>query len=157
MRRDVALILLAFVVVGVLCGLLWHTWWAPAPEGVAVEGRPYFDDDVVARGLGLYVVIGAVAGLVLGIVAAFVFENDEVATVVALLVGAIIAGWLMALVGQWLGPESAVEAAKDTADFEPVRADLSAGWVAPFVAFPGGAMVGAVFVLVTFHRRSPHP
>ena len=64
-----------------------------------------------------------------------------------------IAGLVMAWVGHHLGPENAADVARHTADFEKIDGDLHAGPLAAYVAFPGGAVLGSVAVLVTFTRR----
>jgi membrane protease YdiL (CAAX protease family) len=146
-------VLLTCVVAGLLCAWLWHAWWAPPPEGVVVDGKAYFDPDAEFRGTGTYMPVAFVAGLVIGLVFAYVFEHDEVATLASVVTGAVVAGLVMAWVGHLLGPENATEVARHTADFEKIDGDLHAGPLAAYVAFPGGAVLGEAAVLITFTRR----
>lgn len=153
--RQPLIVLVAFVVTGAGCGWLWHHLWAPAPTGVAFEGKMYFPDDTVFRGTGLYLLIAVGAGLVLGALLTYLLERDEVLTLVAVVLGAVIAGALMAWVGSMLGPESP-QAAADALTQEPgeVTGALRADPLARWTSFPSGAVVGALFVLVTFNRRT---
>src|SRR3546814_275171 len=147
---QAVIVLVVFLVAGAACGWLWHQIWAPAPTGFAYQNEPVFDDDVVFRGTGLYMVIGLTAGLVLCAVATWFFEADEVLTLAAVALGSVAAGWLMVAVGSALGPESMYAAAQGAEDFTVIEANLEAGSLVPWIAFPGGALVGAVVVLVAF-------
>ena len=151
--RQTLIILVTFVVVALVCAWIWHAWWAPAPTAVVVNHKPYYEPDEEFRGTGLYMLIAGVAGLLLGLLFTFLFENDEVATLATVVAGGVVAGLLMAWVGHLLGPENAAEVARHTADFEKIDGDLHAGPLAAYVAFPGGAVLGSVAVLVTFTRR----
>ncbi len=151
--RQTLIILVTFVVVALVCAWVWHAWWAPAPTGVVVDKKVYYEPDEEFRGTGLYMLVAGLAGLVLGLLFSFLFDHDEVATLAALVVGGVVAGVVMAWVGHLLGPQNAAEVARHTADFEKIDGDLHAGPLAAFVAFPGGAVLGSVAVLVTFTRR----
>ena len=151
--RQVLIVLVSFVVAGLVCAWLWHAWWAPPPQGVVVDKRVFFEPDEEFRGTGLYMLIASLAGLALGLLFAFVFERDEVTTLLAVVAGGVLAGLVMAWVGHLLGPENAAEVARNTADFEKMDGDLHAGPLAAYVAFPGGAVLGSVAVLITFTRR----
>ncbi|MET1060516.1 MAG: hypothetical protein ABWX84_13025 [Nocardioides sp.] len=151
--RQTLIVLVTFVVVAVVCAWIWHAWWAPAPTGVVVDKKVYYEPDEEFRGTGLYMLIAAVAGLALGMLFQFLFERDEVATLAAVVAGGVIAGLVMAWVGHLLGPENAADVARRTADFEKIDGDLRAGPLAAYLAFPSGAVLGSVAVLVTFTRR----
>ena len=151
--RQVLIVLVAFVAAGLVCAWLWHAWWAPAPEAVVVDQRVFYDPDVEFRGTGLYMVVAALAGLALGLLFTFLFDHDEVTTLVAVVAGGVLAGLVMAWAGHALGPENAAEVARRTPDFEKIDGDLHAGPLAAYAAFPGGAVLGSVAVLITFTRR----
>lgn len=153
--RQPLVILVVFVVSGLVCGWLWHQLWAPAPTGMGFQGQVYFPDDQVFRATGLYFLTAIVAGVVLGTVLTYLLDRDEVATLVAVVCGALLAGVLMALVGGALGPESAQEAAEQFRDRPgEITGDLAVEPLAMWTCFPGGAVVGALFVLVMFGRRA---
>ena len=145
--------LATFVVAGVVCGFLWYALWTPAPKGTVFQHKVFFEPDAEFRGTGLYMVVASVAGLLLGLLFGWLFETDEVATLAAVAAGGLLAGLVMAWVGHLLGPESAAEVARRTADFERIDGDLHAGPVAAYVAFPGAAVLGNAVVLITFTRR----
>ena len=151
--RQVLIVLVVFVAAGVVCGWLWHAWWAPAPDAVVVDQRVYYEPDVEFRGTGLYMLVAALAGIALGLLFALLFDRDEVTTLAAVVAGGVLAGLVMAWVGHALGPENAAEVARHTADFEKIDGDLHAGPLAAYAAFPGGAVLGTVAVLITFTRR----
>jgi hypothetical protein len=153
--RQVLVVLATFVVTGVVCGFVWHALWTPAPQGTVFGHEVFFEPDAEFRGTGLYMVVASVAGLLLGLLFGWLFDTDEVTTLAAVAVGGLLAGLVMAWVGHLLGPESAAEVARRTADFERIDGDLHAGPVAAYVAFPGAAVLGDAVVLITVTRRRP--
>src|SRR3546814_19207665 len=92
---QAVIVLVVFLVAGAACGWLWHQIWAPAPTGFAYQNEPVFDDDVVFRGTGLYLVIGLPAGLVPGALANWVFEASAVLNLAALAHGSGARRWLV--------------------------------------------------------------
>lgn len=154
--RQPLIVVGILAVAGLGCGWLWHHLWAPAPTGVGFKGKMYFPDDTIFRATGLYVLIALAAGVLLGAVLTYVFEYDEVATLIAVTLGALLAGALMAWVGSVLGPDSPQPVA-DALTQEPgeVTGSLSVEPLARWTCFPCGGVVGALFVLVTFNRRTP--
>ena len=151
--RDVAVVLVAFAVAGALGALLWHWWWAPAPTGFVYQKQPYFGPDLEFRSTGTYVVVSAVIGFLLGLVLTFLFDRDELVTLVALVVGGALAAGLMAGLGHLLGPESAAGVARGAADGDSVTADLRVQPGAAYLVFSVSALVGSLVVLLTFSKR----
>lgn len=147
-------VLLCFAAVAVACGFLWHWWWAPAPEGFVVQGRPIFLPDDEFRSTATYVSVAAPAGVLAGAALTWRLRSDPVVVLLAVLAGSVLAAALMATVGQALGPDSAAAAARTLEDFAPVRADLSVEPGAAWLAFPAGAVTAAFFVLL---GGSPEP
>jgi len=150
--REVALVIGVFALAGVLCALLWHFWWSPAPTGVTYQHDPYFGPDEEFRSTGMYVAIAAPVGALLGVVLTWLLDRDEVVTLVSLVVGGALAAGLMAAVGHALGPESASAVARRTADFQEVKAELRVQPVAPLLTFPVSALVGSLVVLLGFSK-----
>ena len=143
-----------FVIVGALGGWLWHHLWAPAPEGLVYGGLARFDDDLEFRGTGLYLIIAVLLGLLGGLVCTYFFERHEVWTLAAVALGSVAAAFVMLGVGHTLGPDSAASFAEHADDFETVRGDLHATWLAVGVSFPAGALLGSVTVLSIFTGRT---
>ncbi|MDT0201271.1 hypothetical protein [Nocardioides sp. AE5] len=152
--RQALVVVLTFIVAGVVCGWLWHQVWAPAPEGFVYQHVPRFEDDEVIRSTGLYFLIAAAAGLLLGLVLTWWFEADEVITLAAVVLGALVAGWVMIGMGAWLGPESMEKVAAGAEDWTELKASMEVAGAAPWVAFPGGALAGAFVILVCFRSRA---
>lgn len=147
--RDVVIVLAVFAVTGVACGYLWHWWWSPAPEGFAFGGDPYITGaDAEFRGTGLYVVIGLAVGLVLGLVLALLLSRNELVTLGAILAGGVLAGALMAWVGHELGPRDAADQARHAKDFATITGELRVQPWGPDLAFPAGAIGGALVALL---------
>ncbi|HSP59557.1 MAG TPA: hypothetical protein VLO09_00710 [Ornithinimicrobium sp.] len=155
--RQVLLVLAAFVVTGALAGIVWEWVWTP-PTGVAL-GREFLLDGGGLRGefsgTALYVVVGTLAGLLLGVLVALLAERHELLTLVAVLVGAMLAGWLMLRVGTALGPPDPDQLARAAEDYTPIQDELRVSGRSPFVAFPGGALVGLIVIFVGLNRRGP--
>jgi hypothetical protein len=147
--RDVVVVLTAFLVAGVAVGLLWPQLVEPVTVTrsevglttgeVALANR--FDQDA------WYSVLGAGAALLLGVVLTLWRRAHEAATLVAVVVGALLGAWVSATVGNAAGPEAA----------EVTLADAEMGATAPdqvlvtadaaYLAWPLAAVLGAVVVL----------
>ena len=161
--RDVAVVLGSFVVLGLLCGVLWSLVASPA-EFTKLPNGGSMDEDQLGRQFGVvgwYVAIGAVTGLGAGLVLAWKRSRDPVLTGVLLVLGAVLAAVLMALVGHRLGPgdpRAALRAAKVGAHV-PQRLDVGLRPVRPvgpylrdtapvYLVWPAAALAGALFVLL---------
>ena len=146
--RAPYLVLAAFVLAGLLAGVAWHAWWSPAPIGQVFGHYPYFEPDAEFRSTGMYVALAAPTGLVLGALLTWRLPGDPVVTVVSIVLSSVVAGALMLLLGRLLGPQDAITAARTLADGAEIRASLRVQAGAPWCAFPAGALVGVVAVLV---------
>lgn len=151
---ELGLIVAGFLLAGLVAGLVWYFWWAPAPTTdvyLRDGGRPLFDRDVIFRATGLYFFIAAAFGAVLGGLAMWFLDRDEVATLITVVVAAVLGGLLMAWLGHLLGPDAPanINPNIDHPDgFPTVKAELSADRVVVFTAMPGGATLAALAVLL---------
>ena len=163
-RRSLAWvvgIVLVIASVGVAAGLLWHSL-LHVPHGVVV-GHQWFPDpwESGERDLfdatGWYVVIAVVAGLVLGVLAAVLSRAPELWTLAAVLVGSLIAAWLMRAVGLHGAPPDPHAAARHAADGTRLSGTFGRPGAAAFITWPLAAVlpVGLVFLLVP--GRAPAP
>lgn len=155
--RQVVTIVVGLALVGALAGAVWEWVWTP-PQGVAFEGEFVLDLAGLRSdfsGTGLYVVVGVVAGLLAGAVAGFATRRREVLTLVAVTAGAVLAAWVMLRVGVALGPPDPDPIAAAAEDYTPIVSDLRVVGTSPYVALPGGALLGLIATLlgVTRHHR----
>ena len=76
------------------------------------------------QGVAWYVAIALVAGLVLGMLTAWLFDRSELVTLVAVLVGSALAAYLMLRVGTHLSPPDPHELAKTAQDGDKLKGAL---------------------------------
>ena len=158
MRRvatQFSLVLLAMASAGAVAGVLWQWWWTP-PSGYVVEHQWYPDgaglrDDFA--GAGLYVAVGAVTGLVVASLVAILLDRSELVALVAVVVGSVLAGWVMYRVGLALGPPDPARAAATAADGTTLPGKLTVAGRSPFLAFPIGSALGLLLVFFGLTRR----
>jgi len=174
---DAILVVVGSVAVAACAGLVWKSLW-DAPQGYVMKHQWFLEyesytDEFSAT--GLYVLVAFAAGLMVALVAAFVVERDEIVTLVALLVGAALAAWVMYAVGHRLGPPDPRVLALGLDDGELLPASLGVdgghhaigslkdvpGWHgrlpgAPYLAWPLGTALGAGFVYFLFPGRGSH-
>jgi len=146
-------VLVVFAVAGLAGGLVWVELWDP-PLG-AVQDREWLYLDfamvgTVFSGTGLYVVVGLVGGLVLGVLAALAARTSELVTLVAVVLGSALAGYLALQVGLQRSPVDPRLLALVVPDGTELPGTLEVTGRSPFVAWPLGSLVGlAVTYLLT--------
>ena len=101
----------------------------------------------------LYVVVASVAGLLIGALCGVFLDRAELVTLVAVLVGAALAGWVMVQVGHALGPPDPRELAETARNGTRFPSDLRIVGKSPYVAFPAGATLGLTVVLLGMTKR----
>jgi len=157
--RDAVAVVAAAALVGAVCGALWELWWTP-PTGLVLDHVWYPDEEGVRQlftGTGLYTVVALAGGVLLGAVCAWLFDQVELVTLVAVAVGSVLAGWLMLEVGTALAPPDPTEAATTAEDYTELPGTLEVEGDGAFVAFPTGALTGiaVVFIGLAPTRRLP--
>lgn len=146
---EVLLVVGVFALVAAGCGWVWQQVWEP-PEGVVVEGR-WFPSEVALRsvfdGTGWYCVLAAGAGLVLGVLAGWSGRTAPLLTLVAVVVGSVLAAWVMYVVGTHGNPPDPVVLAAGSPDGTrlPVPLTLEGGR-SPYLVWPLAALVGLMVV-----------
>lgn len=157
--RQVTMIVLVFAVAGALAGAVWEWLWTP-PAGVVVHHQ-WLQDERGLRGdfagTGGYVAVAAITGFLVGAVVAFVFDAAEVVTLLAVLAGAVLAGWLMHRVGLALGPADPRHLAASAKDGTRLPGRLSVSGQSEFRAFPACALLGLVIVFFGLSGRHHRP
>lgn len=154
--------LVALPLAGALAGVLWEWVWRP-PTGVVVDGQ--WLQDPVSLGAdfsatGWYVVLAVAIGTVVAGLLVWLLPGHELATVAAVVVAALVGGWLMYEVGHALGPQDPTLLAQGAERGTVLPDDLTLGGVdhrprfhaldpAVVLAFPGGALLGLAAVALT--------
>jgi hypothetical protein len=149
-------VLVAYGIVGVAAGWLWHEVWTPA-NGVVVGHQWYASGDALRddfSGTGIYVVVATVAGLVLGLVSAVLGGRRPLVTVVAAVAGSALAAYLMTTVGQGLGPEDPHTLAAKAADGKELPSALAVTGFSPTLAFTFGTLVALAVVYTMFPGKT---
>jgi hypothetical protein len=150
-------VLVVFGAVGAACGWLWYHLWDP-PSGVVAEHQ-WFTSEAGLRddfqGVAWYVAIALTAGLVLGILTAWLLDRSELVTLVAVIAGSVLAAYVMLRVGTHLSPGDPHELAKSAQDGTKLKGSLRVGSWPPRASFTFGAMVGVAFVYLVSARRTP--
>ncbi|WP_323792720.1 hypothetical protein [Nocardioides sp.] len=167
---EFVLVLAVFAAVGAAAGWLWERWWSPI-TGVVVDGtwvagyRPEGDGFVFDfpslenffDGTAQYVVIGVLAGLVLGVVFSLLGRGSELVMLVAVVAGSALAGYVAYRLGTHLGPPDPTTLEAAAADGTTLPGDLTVEGASPFVAWPLGALIGlSVTYLLTTSRAHTH-
>jgi len=150
-------IVVVFAAVGLAAGWLWHHLW-DVPKGV-VSGGQWYTNEAGLRddfsGVGWYVAISLVCGLVLGTLAALLLRRSELVTMAAVLVGSALAAYLMLRMGQHLSPPDPHVLARSAEDGTELKGALRVrGWP-PRGAFTFGALVGVALVYGISVTRTP--
>jgi hypothetical protein len=151
--RDVVLVLLLFGLAGVAGGALWQWLWTPI-SGTVLGGVWYPATNSSAfSATGLYVLVALGLGLVAGLFAALVADRRELVTLGLVVVGSLLAGWVMLRVGAIGMPADPFDVARTAADGTRLPATLAVtGW-SPLVAFPTGALLGLCVMFVGVSRK----
>jgi hypothetical protein len=147
--KDVAIVLLAFLLAAVVVGVLWPHLVDPVQ---VVRDKAGLLTDETALGqrfdtVGWYSLLAGGFGLVLGAALTAWRRTDEVVTLVAVVAGACLAAWLSAKIGTWLGPADPkqVLAAAKIGATAPDRVVLGAE--VAYLVWPISALIGAGAVL----------
>ncbi|MBE7323211.1 hypothetical protein IEQ44_00915 [Nocardioides sp. Y6] len=119
-------LVVAGALTGVVTGWLWELVWTP-PTGAAWEGEWYLDRDGLlqdASATGWYTVVGLVAGIALGAVAARWVRGAPLVVLAGVVLGSLVHAWVMYQVGHLLGPDDPHAIARTAGDWEPIISDL---------------------------------
>lgn len=146
---------------GLVGAWVWESRWTPV-TGVALNQTFVLDGQgapVDFSGTASYVAWALAFGVVAGLLAGLVTRDRELLTLVVLAVSTAVGGWLMARLGQGLGPPDPGPLAATVDDFTPLISDLRVHGAAPFLALPAGGLLGlaAAYVAEAAIRRVRQP
>ena len=162
---QVAIIVAAFVVGGLVAGLAAATLWTP-PTGMVLDGKWYrglisIDPPTIGQNIdqgvfaatGWFSVCAIALGLLVGIAAAVWLIRSELVTLAALTVGGAIGGGLMLLVTSLLSPEDPDGLAKGAANGTVIQDSfqLASPWLILLV--PGSAMLALMVIFLMWAPR----
>ncbi len=142
-------VLATYALVGLGGGWMWHELWQPS-SGVVIDHQWYADGDALRQafsGTAIYVLVAAALGVVLGVVFSFVGGDRPMLTLLVCVAGALLASWLMRLLGERLGPADPSVLALTAEDGTTLPSALTVSGVTPMLTFVLGtlAALGAVF------------
>ena len=146
-------VVVVFAVAGAAAGWCWERWATPASGAVVdgtwklgyrVEGDFFVGDpDSFTRAFGVvgtFMLVGALTGLVLGVLVALLCRRSELVSVVVVAASSALAVFVCYRVGLALGPPDPTTA--KVANGTMLDGDLSIDQLSPFVVLPLAALVG---------------
>jgi hypothetical protein len=147
--RDAAFVLAWFLVLAVVAAVVW--WQVtPLAEYTRTADNAQMDEQELGRQVaadGWYVVIAAVGGLLSGVMLLSLRRRDPVATVVLVVLGSLLCGWVMLRLGLWLGPADPKSVLPHAAVGSKVPLQLEPKATGVVYAWPIMALVGAIGVI----------
>lgn len=147
--RDVAAVLLTFLVVGVVAGVLWWLLVDPATYTKREAGGAMPELELGRRfgADGWYAVLGVVLGFVAGLGLSAWRSRDSWLTTMLLVVGSAVAASVAAVVGRVLGPGDTGVALERAAVGAKVPVQLVVSGAVVYLVWPIAVLVGALMVL----------
>ncbi len=163
---QAVIFVLVFAVSGALAGVVWEWLW-DAPVGIVFRGDWFLEPagpDFAFSGTGWYVVVALIAGALTVLALGWLCPRHEITSLVAMVVGSMLAGWVMFKVGHALGPQDPQLLAAGKVDLSTLPSDLLLVGAddhpglfrfdsSAFAAFPVGAMVTAIYVFLVVSGR----
>lgn len=153
---DVVVVLGCYLLLGVVCGIVWWLLVNPALF-TKVHGGGTMSELQLSKefdGDGWYAVIAAVAGIISGLLLTWWRSRDYLLTTLLLVPGSALAATVMVVLGHFLGPgdPNAALAAVKVGQHVPDQISVAA-W-ATYLVWPMGALVGSLGVLWSSTRAS---
>ncbi|QLQ10446.1 MAG: hypothetical protein HZY75_08675 [Nocardioidaceae bacterium] len=146
--RDLLVIAAGFAVVGAAAGVIWAL--VSDPPQVTRYVETIGQDELQLAGMfamdGWYVVVAAIPALLGGLWFGWRRRRDPVATVILVTLGACLAGLVMFLVGQMLGPDDPTVVLADAEVGATATAQLSLSSKIFGLVWPLGATAGLFLV-----------
>jgi len=147
---DVGIVLGAFVVLGLVCGVAWWLLVDLAEFSGARSGGASMGELELGKRFnadGWYAVLGMVAGFLAGVLLTWWRSRDSLLTTLLLLPGARLAAATTALVGGLLGPGEPATTGTVLAPGETVPVALTVTADVVYLMWPVAALAGALMVL----------
>jgi hypothetical protein len=148
---QLAVVVVAYAVVGLVAGFVWEGVWTPPTQQVQNHAVFYTDYESLRRvftGTGLYTLVGAVASAVTALVVSVLSRRRELLTLLAVLIGSAIAAGVMWKTGVSRGPVDPTHLAAHAADGTKVSGPLQVSGHSPYLVWPMASLL--VLALVFF-------
>lgn len=156
MAVDIVVVLAAFLLAGVVAGLLWPRLVDPVIVSRTRLGL-VTDEVGLARRFGnegWYAVLGGTGGLTLGAVLTGWRRTHEVVTVLVVAAGALLAALVSARLGTWVGPDAPEQLLAGAGVGETAPAQVRLAAEAAYLVWPVAALLGSIMVLWAAPRTS---
>ena len=153
---DVVVVLVCYLVLGVVCGVIWWLLVDPALF-TKVHGGGTMSELQLSKefnGDGWYAVVAAVAGVGSGLALTWWRSRDYLLTTLLLVPGSVLAAAVMAMLGHALGPGNPDAALATVHAGQHVPDQISVAAWATYLVWPIGALIGALGVLWSSSRGS---
>jgi hypothetical protein len=147
--RDLAVVLVWFVALGVLAAVIW--WQVtPLADYTRTATSAEMGEEQLGRQVsadGWYLTIGAFGGLLSGIALLSLRWRDPLLMVASVTVGSLLCAWVMLRVGLWLGPPDPKTVLPHVAVGTKVPLQLKPGASGVVYVWPITALLGAIGVI----------
>lgn len=153
-------------VLGAVGGFVWWTWWGPAPAGKIYDttrGPKWYPDPFdpgITRdfsGTATYVVVGFVIALLLGLAAGWVCRHTALVGLGAVAVASIVGAAVMVVVGVAQSPANPQDQASAATIGKAFPGHLEVVGFTPYLAWPVGALLGYLVVMLSITAESRRP
>jgi hypothetical protein len=132
-------VLLAYVLVGLVAGVVWETIWAP-PDQVVQQHHVYPADYEALRRIftatGLYVLVAAVASALTALVISLLTRRRELVVLLAVVIGSCTAAGVMRETGISRGPVDPTTLAASTRNGVHLPGALDVTGFSPYLVWP---------------------
>jgi hypothetical protein len=146
---DTVAVLGTFLLLGVVCGVLWWLLADPAAFTKTADGVEMSEVELIRRFDvdGWYAVIAAVAGALAGLAVTWWRPRDYALTTALVVLGSVVAAGAMAVVGRVLGPADPEQVLSSTPLGARVPTQLVVTVDAAYLLWPITVLIGALMVL----------
>ncbi|WP_328806558.1 hypothetical protein [Streptacidiphilus fuscans] len=163
-KREIltgAALVLGSALVGLLFGLLWHTFAPKVPlysDGSAVYLRDPEGEQQIAAD-GTFAIIGACFGIVAGVIAYLITKKRHggISVPIGLTLGGLAASWIAWQLGIHLDSKSIIALAQSTKVGQNFPRPLALGAKSTLVVWPMAALLTLVAATSLFTPRDGHP
>jgi len=146
-------------VAGLFAGLLWHLLSSPPNYTIGADHGAIITEQGLSQAFAMdiwFLFIGVAVGLAVGAIGWVLFHQEGWPMVVVVIGGALIAGLLAWLFGQWFGPHGFAErvVAAEPGDRVPMDLQLHSLWL--LLVWPLAAILPVLGLAIWNQFRRSH-